>query len=102
MCSVVACRPDLLDQIFGHFKLVDSTVTHFALVQSLKSLPFCDLHSKLSSKLTLEICVYVYMCVCVCVCVCVSLQGGEDAKDALSCRSLFAKEPLIIGLFCEK
>jgi len=26
-------------------------------------------------------------------------QEGEDARDALSCRSLFAKEPLIIGLF---
>lgn len=31
--SVVACRPDLLDQIFGHFKLVDSSVTHGALMQ---------------------------------------------------------------------
>ena len=31
-----------------------------------------------------------------------SVQGGEDAEDALSCRSLFAKEPLIIGLFCGK
>ena len=30
--SVVACRPDLLDQIFGHFKLVDSTVTHASLM----------------------------------------------------------------------
>jgi len=30
------------------------------------------------------------------------VQGGEDPKDALSCRCLFAKEPLIIGLFCEK
>ena len=30
----------------------------------------------------------------------VSLQGGEDPLDALSCRSIFAKEPQIIGLFC--
>ena len=30
------------------------------------------------------------------------LQGGEDAEDALSCRSLFEKKPLIIGLFCGK
>ena len=30
------------------------------------------------------------------------LQGGEDALDALRCRSLFAKEPRIIGLFCGK
>jgi len=30
--SVVACRPDLLDQIFGHFKLVDSSVTHASLM----------------------------------------------------------------------
>jgi len=29
-----------------------------------------------------------------------SIQGGEDAEDALSCRSFFAKEPLIIGHFC--
>ena len=29
-------------------------------------------------------------------------QGGEDPQDALSCRSFFAKEPLIIGLFCGK
>ena len=31
-----------------------------------------------------------------------AMQGGEDAWDASSCRSFFAKEPLIIGLFCEK
>jgi len=30
------------------------------------------------------------------------IQGGEDSWDALSCRSFFAKEPLIIGLFCIK
>jgi len=29
------------------------------------------------------------------------LQCGEDAEDALICRSLSAKEPLIVGLFCE-
>jgi len=28
------------------------------------------------------------------------VQGRENAWDAYSCRSLFAKEPLIIGLFC--
>ena len=33
---------------------------------------------------------------------CVTLQGGEDSQDALSCRSYFAKEPLIIGLFGRK
>ena len=27
------------------------------------------------------------------------LQGGKDAQDASSCRSLFAKQPLIIGFF---
>ena len=32
----------------------------------------------------------------------VKIQGSEDAQDALSCMSLFAKEPLIIGLFCGK
>jgi len=30
------------------------------------------------------------------------VQGGEDPLDALSCRSFFAQEPLIIGLFCGK
>jgi len=30
------------------------------------------------------------------------LMCGEDAEDALSCRSLSAKGPLIIGLFCGK
>jgi len=30
------------------------------------------------------------------------VESGEDAEDALSCRSLSAKEPLIIGLFCGK
>ena len=30
------------------------------------------------------------------------LQGGEDAQDAPSCKSLCAEEPLIIGLFCGK
>ena len=29
-----------------------------------------------------------------------STQGGEDPQDDLSCRSFFAKEPIIIGLFC--
>jgi len=29
-------------------------------------------------------------------------QDGEDAQDALSCRTLSAKEPLIVGLFCGK
>jgi len=32
----------------------------------------------------------------------VLVQGGEDSEDALSCRSFFAKEPLVIGLFCGK
>ena len=31
---------------------------------------------------------------------CSRIQGGEDAEDALSRRSLSAKEPLIVGLFC--
>jgi len=31
-----------------------------------------------------------------------SIQGGEDAEDALSRRSFVAKEPLIVGLFCGK
>ena len=30
---------------------------------------------------------------------CVTLQGGQDAQDALSCTSLSAREPLFIGLF---
>jgi len=30
------------------------------------------------------------------------IQGGEDARDAPSCRSFFAKGPRIIGLFCGK
>jgi len=30
------------------------------------------------------------------------IQVGEDAQDAFSCKSLSAKEPLIIGLFCGK
>ena len=29
-------------------------------------------------------------------------QGGEDPRDALSCMSFFAKEPLTIWLFCGK
>ena len=33
---------------------------------------------------------------------CRGLQSSEDPWDALSCRSFFAKEPLIIGLFCLK
>ena len=31
-----------------------------------------------------------------------TLQDGGDAYNALRCRSLSAKEPLIIGLFCDK
>ena len=30
------------------------------------------------------------------------MQGGEDAKDASTCRSLSANEPIITGLFCGK
>ena len=30
------------------------------------------------------------------------LQGGEDSKDPLSCRSFSRKEPLNIGHFCRK
>ena len=32
----------------------------------------------------------------------ICIQGGEDSQDAYSCRSFFAKKPLIIGLFCGK
>ena len=32
---------------------------------------------------------------------CIS-QGGKDPQDAFNCRSLLAKEPWIIGLFCRK
>ena len=28
------------------------------------------------------------------------IESGPDAYDAFNCRSLFAKEPLVIGLFC--
>jgi len=31
-----------------------------------------------------------------------ALQGGQVSKDALSCRSFYTKEPLVIGLFCRK
>jgi len=41
-------------------------------------------------------CLYVYMYIHVCIFIYV-IQG-----DALSCRSFFAKAPLIIGLFCGK
>jgi len=58
-------------------------------------------------------CMFECVCVCVCICVCTSIinphkrhdsciQGGKDAEDAISCRSLSAKEPLIMGLFCGK
>jgi len=30
------------------------------------------------------------------------VQGGEDAQDAVTCRSLSAKGPIITGLFCGK
>jgi len=30
------------------------------------------------------------------------LQGGDDALDAVTCRSLSAREPIIIGFFCGK
>jgi len=30
------------------------------------------------------------------------VQGGDDPLDALNCRSFFAQEPIIIGLFCGK
>jgi len=33
---------------------------------------------------------------------CKIVQGDEDAYDALYCRSLSAKEPTIIGLFCRQ
>ena len=39
-------------------------------------------------------CTYIYLDI--------SIQGGEDAQGDLRCRSLFAKEPLRIGLFYGK
>ena len=56
------------------------------------------------------VCAYTHVHICIYVCIDVYMyihadyrvQGGEDSKDALSCRSIFAKEPLIIGLFCGK
>jgi len=65
-------------------------------------------------------CLCVCGCVCVFVCMCACVRDpargtertcaqvrevqvdDEDSEDALSCRSFFAKEPLIIGLFCGK
>jgi len=50
-------------------------------------------------------CMYVRARYCVCVCVCARAHldaGYKDAQDALDCRSLSGKEPLIIGLFCAK
>jgi len=49
-----------------------------------------------------HMCIYVYHAQYLCACVCTHtlLQGGEE--DPLSCRSFFAKESLIIGLFCGK
>jgi len=32
----------------------------------------------------------------------IDIQGGADPQDALSCRLFFAKESLLIGLFCGK
>jgi len=40
-----------------------------------------------------------------CECVCawpLMIQGGEDLQDTWGCRSIFAKEPPIIWLFCGK
>jgi len=36
------------------------------------------------------------------ICWTLMIQDGEDAVDALRCRSLSAKEPLIVRLFCGK
>ena len=36
------------------------------------------------------------------LCVSRCVQGDEDPYGALSCGFLSAKEPLIIGLFCDK
>ena len=46
-------------------------------------------------------CTRIHSCSCP-LCLSCSVQGSEDTWDALSCRSLSAKEPLIIGLFCGK
>jgi len=43
------------------------------------------------------------LCGCVCQLVCKThIQGGEDAQNASSRRSLSAKKPLIIRIFCGK
>ena len=45
----------------------------------------------------------MYVCIRICVCLhIINIQGGENPKDASSCRSFFVQEPLIIGLFCGK
>ena len=56
---------------------------------------------------------YMYMFMHMCMYTCMYMkrpraaealrvQGGKDAQDALICRSLSAKEPPSVGLFCGK
>ena len=54
---------------------------------------------------TENVCTYTQECTCIYNTPCqtsLQLHGGEDPQDALSCRSLSAQEPSIIGLFCRK
>ena len=46
--------------------------------------------------------IYIYIYICTCIRRKSYIQGGKNAEGALSCKSFFAKEPLIIGFFCGK
>jgi len=94
-------------------------ITH--VIENLSS---CSSISCPLSRLSTLFWYHLRECVCVCVCVRVRVwervdvyvwlsapftfihpfwaQDGDDPKDALNCRSFFAKEPLIIRLVCRK
>jgi len=98
-CDAVCCS--LLQSVAAC--LVCCSVLQFVAVC------FDRIHTRLYDARFL-VCVHPHICVqrvavLQCVAACIfkfMLQSGEDAQDASSCWSLFAKEPQIIWLFCGK
>jgi len=77
--------------------------TQYVYTYTLVSVRYRVCCSVLLQRVVVVCCCSVLQCYCSMLqCGAVEIQGGEDPWDALSCRSFFAKEPRIIGLFCKK
>jgi len=95
--------------LYVHVCMYTRTHTHIQIYISESICTCMYVYAHTNADLYFSIYIYMYVCIRAHTYRFISLNlrsflipGGEDAQDALSCRSLSAKEPLIIGLFCRK